>query len=71
MDMTATNIAMVEEAMRYQQMLDDAEAQRQTRDDYLVVPGVNGGEMYPPSELSRFGFERRFLGDTLMEKVFG
>jgi hypothetical protein len=55
MDMTATNIAMVEEAMRYQQMLDDAVAQRQNRDDYLVILGVNGGEMYPPSELSRFG----------------
>ena len=54
MDMTATDIAMVEEAMRYQQMLDDAEVRRQIRDGYLVVPGVNGGEMYPPSELSRF-----------------
>lgn len=55
MDMTATSIAMVEEAMRYRQMLDDAEVRRQIRDGYLVVPDVNGGEMYPSSGLSRFG----------------
>ena len=55
MDMTATDIAMVEEAMRYRQMLDDAEVQRQIRDGYLIVPGVNGGEMYPPSEFSQSG----------------
>ena len=55
MDMTATDIAMIEEAMRYRQMLDDAEVRRQIRDGYLVVPSVSGGEMYPPSELSLFG----------------
>lgn len=55
MDMTATDIAMLEAAMHYRQMLDDAEVRRQIRDGYLVVPDVCGGEMYPPSELSRFG----------------
>ena len=56
MDMTATDIAMVEEAMRYRQMVDDVEVRRQIRDGYLVVPDVNGAAMYyPPSKLSRFG----------------
>lgn len=55
MNMTATDITMVEEAMRYRQMLDDAVVRRQIRDGYLIVPDANGGEMYPPSELSRFG----------------
>ena len=55
MDFTAVDPNMVEVEMMRRWADDRAEVERRIADGYLIVPSTNGGDMYPPSELSRFG----------------
>ena len=55
MDFTATDPNMVELEMMRRWSDDRAEIERRLKDGYLIVPSMNGGEVYPASELSRFG----------------
>ena len=54
MDFTATDPNMVEIEMMRRWADDRAEVERRIADGDLIVPSMNGGDMYPPSELSRF-----------------
>lgn len=55
MDFTATDPNMVEIEMMRRWADDRAEVERRIADGYLIVPSTNGVDMYPPSDLSRFG----------------
>lgn len=55
MDFTATDPNMVEIEMMRRWADDRAEIERRLKDGYLIVPSINGVDMYPASELSRFG----------------
>jgi hypothetical protein len=55
MDFTATDPNMVELEIMRRWADDRAEIERRLKDRYLIVPSINGGDMYPASELSRFG----------------
>lgn len=55
MDFTATDPNMVEIEMMRRWADDRAEVERRIADGYLIVPSTNSVDMYPPSELSRFG----------------
>lgn len=56
MDFTATDLNFIELEMLRRWAYDRAEINRRIADGSLIVPSINGGEIYPPSELSRFGF---------------
>jgi hypothetical protein len=54
-DFTAINFDFIELEMLRRWADDRAEINRRIAEGSLIVPSINGGEIYPPSELSRFG----------------
>lgn len=56
MDFTATDLNFIELEMLRRWADDRAEINRRIAEGSLIVPSINGGEIYPSSELSRFGF---------------